>query len=105
MKKQEYIDRMIEISMKREQLQKEEDELKQTYINASDAMQFKVGEKVLVHKGGQQVYGFVNGYFVDSFRGDVMLSLSECKKDGTPSKRRLYYFPWAGHKVEKINKP
>lgn len=102
MKKQEFIDLMIEISMKREKLQKEENELKQAYINASDAMQFKVGEKVLVHKGKQQVYGFVNGYFVDSFRSDVMLSLSECKKDGTPSKRRLYYFPWAGDKVEKI---
>ena len=106
MKKQDYIDKMIEISMRREQLNKEEEELKNTYINASDATQFKVGEKVLVHKKtsieAATLYGFVEGYRIDSFTSEVVLVLCECKKDGTPSKRKLNYYPWYGDKVEKI---
>lgn len=101
MTKDEYIRLRDEIIGKQLMLDRELHDLQDRYIRESKLQQFRYGEKVLVHKYGKSIPGYVVGCEIDKCSDDVMLSLVECKKDGTPSKRKLYYIPPRGDYVEK----
>ena len=48
-------------------------------------------------------YAFVVGHTINNGTGDVELELVRCRKDGTPSKIRMYYLPNVGDKIESMN--
>ena len=101
MTKDEYIRLRNEINNKQAELNHELWNLQNRYMRESEVNQFMYGEKILLHKRGESIPGFVVGCEIDKCSDEVILKLVECKKDGTPSKRSLYYFPACGDYVEK----
>lgn len=102
MRKDEYIKLRKEIFDKELKLRRELRDLQRKYIRESEIQQYKVGEKVMVHKDSLTVPAFVDGYEIDKSSDDVILQLVQCKKNGKPSKIRLTYWPQCGDYVEKI---
>lgn len=102
MKKDEYIKLRKEIFDKELKLRRELRDLQSKYIRESEIQQYKVGEKVMVHRGSLTVPAYVNGYEIDKFSDEVILKLVQCKKDGKPSKIKMTYCPSCGDYVEKI---
>ena len=101
MNKEVYIRLRDEITDKQLKLKRELYDLQERYMRESAINQFKYGEKILLHKRGETIPGFVVGCEIYKCSDDVILKLVERKKDGTPSKRKLYYFPTCGDYVEK----
>ena len=102
MDREEFKRRLDDISRRESELRNERWKLEEQYIRESDASKFKYGEKVLLHKGSMTYEAIVRGYLIDDYWHDVVLKLVMCKKDGSPSRCRLNYYPAGGDWVEKI---
>lgn len=107
MDKKEYLKRLNDLHHQEMQIRKKKRELDNEYMNSSPMNKFKYGEKVVVKiKRGKTYdidYAFVMGYTINNSSADVELELVRCKKDGTPSKIRLYYLPQCGDKIVSMN--
>lgn len=107
MDKKEYLKQLKELHHQEMQIRNKMRELDGEYINSSPMKKIKYGEKVVVKKKRGKSYdidyAFVIGHTINNGTGDVELELVRCKKDGTPSKIRMYYLPQFGDKIESMN--
>ena len=102
MKTEEYKRQLQDIERREAELRAEKSRLQQRYIQESGITEYKIGEKVLLHKGSMTYQAMVRGYLIDSYWHDVVLHLMTCKKIGTMGRKYLTYHPANGDWVEKI---
>ena len=102
MKTEEYKRQLQDIERREAELRDEKSRLQQRYIQESGITEYKIGEKVLLHKGSMTYQAMVRGYLIDSYWHDVVLNLMRCNTDGTMSKYYLTYHPADGDWVEKM---
>ena len=102
MEREEYKRRLVDIVRREAELRNEKLKLQEQYILESGMTEYKIGEKVLLHKGPITHQAIVKGYQIDSYWHDVVLHLMTCKKVGTMARKYLTYHPADGDWVEKM---
>ncbi len=100
MTKETYLDKLNYIQAQINELKKEQDNLDQEYIETN--AEFKIGEKIEIiseKNDDKPRFAFVSEIKIDSWNLNFEYVLLKCKKDGTASQIRDYYF---GSKLKKI---